>query len=91
VSADRPKADEGLIAFWPVWVAQTLPLNNRYLELDAPEFTDQYIRLGMPGWPSAGNVIPMTPSEVAACEQRQQEAEAVSLGSWKLSAERAEL
>jgi hypothetical protein len=69
VSADRPDADEGLIAFWPVWVA--------------PEFTDQYIRLGMPGWPSAGTVIPMTPSEVAACEQRQQEAEAVSLESRK--------
>jgi hypothetical protein len=45
----------------------------------------------MPGWPSAGPVIPMTPSEVAACEQRQQEVEAVSLESRKLSAERAEL
>jgi hypothetical protein len=35
---------------------------------DAREFTDEYIRLGMPGWPSVGNVIPTVSAAIPSGE-----------------------
>jgi hypothetical protein len=45
--------------------ADVLPVkrwfNDATLSDDSPEITAEYLRLGIPGWPSANNAIPMAP------------------------------
>lgn len=56
-SRDQLKADRGRVEVRKSDLPIRRAFNDATLSEDAPRFTDEYLRLGMPGWPLADNAI----------------------------------